>query len=94
MSAPDHIYASPDPDDGWRWPRASKLPEQGPHLNVCYRRADLPPPLSAALAVPEVAALVEALRAIADMPDYRLPKPQDIARAALAACDAKTPAND
>ena len=57
MSAPEHIYARPDPDDGWRWPRASKLPEQGPHLNVCYRRADLPPTLSAALAVPEVAAL-------------------------------------
>ena len=54
MDAPSHIYASPDPDDGWRWPRASQFPEQGPRANVCYVRSDL--------AAPDLAELVEALR--------------------------------
>ena len=111
MSAPEHIYARPDPDGGWRWPRASKFPEQGPHLNVCYLRADIPPPLSAALAVPEVAALVEALRVarrtivegggggvtcVVWVPNDVCPSETlvDHIDAALAACDAKTPAND
>jgi len=37
--APEQIFASQG-DDGWRWPRASKFPEQGPHENVKYVRAD------------------------------------------------------
>jgi len=37
--APKQIFASQG-DDGWRWPRASKFPEQGPHENVMYVRAD------------------------------------------------------
>lgn len=37
--APEQIFASRG-DDGWRWPRASKFPEQGPHENVKYVRAD------------------------------------------------------
>jgi hypothetical protein len=38
--APQWIFASRD-DDGWRWPRASKFPEQGPRENVKYIRADI-----------------------------------------------------
>ena len=41
--APDQIFASQG-DDGWRWPRASKYPEQGPHENIKYVRADLVDP--------------------------------------------------
>ena len=40
IDAPEQIFASRG-DDGWRWPRASKFPEQGPHENVKYVRADL-----------------------------------------------------
>lgn len=43
MTAPDQIFASPDREDGWRWPRASKFPEQGPYENVSYTRSDLTP---------------------------------------------------
>lgn len=43
MTAPDQIFASPDRQDGWRWPRASKFPEQGPYENVSYTRSDLTP---------------------------------------------------
>lgn len=38
--APKQIFASQG-DDGWRWPRASKFPEQGPYENIMYVRADL-----------------------------------------------------
>lgn len=38
--APEQIFASQG-DDGWRWPRASKYPEQGPHQNIKYIRADI-----------------------------------------------------
>ena len=38
--APDQIFASQG-DDGWRWPRASKFPEQGDRENIKYVRADL-----------------------------------------------------
>jgi len=41
--APDQIFASQG-DDGWRWPRASKFPEQGDRENVKYVRADLVDP--------------------------------------------------
>ena len=64
--APERIFASRDEQDGWRWPRASKFPEQGPRENIEYRRADLPPTLAEALAVPEVKALVEALTPTVD----------------------------
>ncbi len=37
--APEQIFASQG-DYGWRWPRAGKFPEQGPHENVKYVRAD------------------------------------------------------
>jgi len=43
MTAPDQIFASPDREDGWRWPRASQFPEQGPYENVSYTRSDLTP---------------------------------------------------
>jgi hypothetical protein len=43
MTAPDQIFASPDRQDGWRWPRASQFPEQGPYENVSYTRSDLTP---------------------------------------------------
>lgn len=39
-AAPEYIYASQG-DDGWRYPRASKYPEQGNHENVPYIRADI-----------------------------------------------------
>ena len=55
--APERIFASRDEQDGWRWPRASKFPEQGPRENIEYRRADLPPTLAESLAVPEVKAM-------------------------------------
>jgi hypothetical protein len=41
MTAIERIIASPDPDDGWRWPRASQFPEQGPYENVSYTRTDI-----------------------------------------------------
>lgn len=41
--APEQIFASPDREDGWRWPRASQYPEQGPYENVSYTRSDLTP---------------------------------------------------
>jgi hypothetical protein len=44
-----------------------------------YVRSDLHDATKAQLTM-----AVEALRKIADQPDYRLPKPQDIARAVLA----------
>jgi len=37
--APEQIFASKT-DEGWRWPRASKFPEQGPYENIRYIRAD------------------------------------------------------
>lgn len=40
MTAPNEIFASQD-DDGWRWPRASKFPEQGGYENISYTRTDL-----------------------------------------------------
>lgn len=41
MTAPDRIWASPDSDDGWRWPHASNYPMQGYSDKVEYTRSDL-----------------------------------------------------
>ena len=41
--APEQIFASQG-DDGWRWPRASKFPEQGDREDIKYVRADLVDP--------------------------------------------------
>jgi hypothetical protein len=63
MSAPDRI-----------WMFASELKRFAPGGGMIsmgdteYRRADLPPTLSEALAVPEVRALVEAVRHEREMP--------------------------
>jgi hypothetical protein len=63
MTAPDQIFASPDREDGWRWPRASQFPEQGPYENVSYTRSDLTPDPAAIreVALREAAAVAEAL---------------------------------
>ena len=54
--APDQIFASQD-GDGWRWPRASKFPEQGLYENIRYIRADLVDPA----AIPALQARIEEL---------------------------------
>jgi hypothetical protein len=54
MSAPERIWAGKHHGTWW---------QSSPHHQMTeYRRADLPPTLSEALAVPEVRALVEAAR--------------------------------
>lgn len=59
MTAPERI---------WAWPidKGARVTTLGgpPDLAVCYTRADLPPTLSAALALPEVRALVEASKGL------------------------------
>lgn len=64
MSAPERIWAWPwevNPKMG-QWETDRSIAGEGAE----YVRADLPPTLSAALAVPEVAALVEAARLFAE----------------------------
>lgn len=41
--APEKIWATPDSEDGWRWPVASKFPMQGysPDAQVSYTRSDM-----------------------------------------------------
>jgi len=70
--APEWIWASPDIDDGWRWPVLSKFPIQGPPIEkqVCFVRADLSSHLAQmGQAAERYDALVTAIRPVADMAD-------------------------
>jgi hypothetical protein len=79
MSAPDRIlaYGARNTKFGPQW-KAQPLPLM-PLVEFPiteYRRADLPPTLSEALAVSEVQALVEALKeAKSEMRDWRIDHP-------------------
>lgn len=59
MEAPERIFASRDDEGEWRWPRASKFPEQGPRENVEYLRADI-----AAARIAELTARAERAEAL------------------------------
>lgn len=60
MTAPERIWAD---QDNLTWVEAD--PNEAMRRDeVCYIRADLPPTLSAALAVPEVRALVDAAKGL------------------------------
>ena len=37
---PEWIWAAPDEDDGWRWPKASKFPMQGQPDQFAFIRED------------------------------------------------------
>jgi len=70
--APEWIWASPDIDDGWRWPVLSKFPIQGPPIEkqVCFVRADLSSHLAQmGQEADRYDALVTAIRPVADMAD-------------------------
>jgi hypothetical protein len=62
MTAPERIWATPFDikSDGGTYCDAESRPSAPNKDAWCYRRADLPPTLAQALAVPEIAALVEA----------------------------------
>jgi hypothetical protein len=64
MTAPERIWATPFDikSDGGTYCDAESRPSAPNKDAWCYRRADLPPTLAQALAVPEIAALVEARR--------------------------------
>ena len=82
MTAPDKIWAAADPEDGWRWPEASKFPMQGYVDQVEYTRTDLIP--NAAY----VAGLEEAVQRVDeywDVSDYAVPSMHRKIKAALSA---------
>lgn len=68
MTAPEYIWAwtwnhkFPSKQNGTTQWNASIYPSDPDHCATEYRRADLPPTLEQALALPEIKALVEALR--------------------------------
>ena len=70
MTAPEYIWAwtwnhkFPSKQNGTTQWNASIYPSDPEHCATAYRRADLPPTLAQARALPEIKALVEALRKI------------------------------